>query len=56
VRYLIVSTMLVPDVAEYPDTGGVLVMKEPGRAAGFAAGAAREVQDLVAEALAAERR
>jgi uncharacterized cupin superfamily protein len=53
-RYLVVSTMRYPEVAEYPDTGAVLVLGAPGDRRAFAQGCAADWASVVAEALRAE--
>jgi uncharacterized cupin superfamily protein len=51
-RVLLVSTVRLPEVAEYLDTGAVLTVTGPGEGKGFAAGGERPFRDLVLEALA----
>jgi len=53
-RYLIVSTMLFPEVAEQLDTGTVLAMKGPADGWAFAEGSAGDYMTLTLEALQAE--
>jgi uncharacterized cupin superfamily protein len=54
-RYLLVSTMRFPEVAEQLDTGTVLPMKGPGDGWAFPAGAAGDYMELTRAALEAER-
>jgi uncharacterized cupin superfamily protein len=53
-RYLVVSTMRFPDVAEQLDTGTILAMRGPGDGWAFAAGAAGDYVALTGEAIAAD--
>jgi uncharacterized cupin superfamily protein len=53
-RYLMVSTMRYPEVAEHLDSGTVLAMKGPGDGWAFPAGSAGDFPALVAAALRAE--
>lgn len=53
-RYLVVSTMRQPEVAEYPDTGAVLAMRGPGDGWAFPEGSAAEWVAVVAGALRAD--
>ncbi|HZU39999.1 MAG TPA: cupin domain-containing protein [Solirubrobacteraceae bacterium] len=53
-RYLVVSTMRFPDVAEQLDTGTVLPMKGPGDGWAFAADAAGDYMELTLAALRAD--
>ncbi len=55
-RYLMISTMRYPEVAEQLDTGTVLAMKGPGDGWAFPAGSDGDYMALLAEALRAERR
>ncbi len=52
-RVLIVSTMNLPEVAEYPDTGTVLTVTGPGARRAFPAAAAAPWAELVVEAMRA---
>jgi uncharacterized cupin superfamily protein len=54
VRYLMLSTMRFPEVAEYHDTGTILAMKGPGDGWSFPAGSEGDYVALVREALAAD--
>jgi uncharacterized cupin superfamily protein len=53
-RYLIVSTMRYPEVAEHPDIGTVLAMRGPGDGWAFPADSAGDFADLVRRALEAD--
>src|SRR5215210_6180414 len=53
-RYLLVSTMRFPEVAEQLDTGTVLAMKGPGDGWAFPAGASGDYVSLLQAALEAE--
>ncbi len=53
-RYLLVSTMRFPEVAEQLDTGTILPMKAPGDGWAFPEGAAGEYLALTQQALQAE--
>jgi uncharacterized cupin superfamily protein len=53
-RYLVISTMRSPELAEYPDAGTILAMKGPGDGWAFPAGSAGDYVALVREALAAD--
>ncbi|MBV9471583.1 MAG: cupin domain-containing protein [Solirubrobacterales bacterium] len=53
-RYLVVSTMRFPDLAEQLDTGTVLALKGPGDGWAFPAGRAGDYVKLTEEALAAD--
>ncbi len=52
-RVLIVSTMNLPEIAEYPDTGTVLAVTEPARRWAFPAAAASSWAERVVEAMRA---
>jgi len=54
-RYLIVSTMRFPEVAEQLDTGTILAMTGPGAGHAFAAGAAGDYMELTRTAIEADR-
>jgi uncharacterized cupin superfamily protein len=54
-RYLIISTMRFPEVAEQLDTGTVLAMPRPGDGWAFPAGSAGDYMALTAEAIEADR-
>lgn len=54
-RYLVVSTMRFPEIAEQLATGTVLPMIAPGDGWAFAAGTAGDYMALTKEALAAEQ-
>jgi uncharacterized cupin superfamily protein len=54
-RYLIVSTMRFPEVAEQLDTGTILAMKSPGDGWAFPAGTAGDYLALTVEAIEADR-
>ena len=51
-RYLIFSTAVYPDVAEYPDTGATLTVTGPGEGKAFPAGVDVPQFPLVASAVA----
>jgi uncharacterized cupin superfamily protein len=51
-RYLIFSTAVYPDVAEYPDTGATLTVTGPGEGKAFPAGVDVPYFPLVAAAVA----
>jgi uncharacterized cupin superfamily protein len=53
-RYLLVSTMRFPEVAEQLDTGTILAMKEPADGWAFPAGSAGDYIALTVEALEAD--
>jgi uncharacterized cupin superfamily protein len=53
-RYLFISTMRHPELAEYPDTGTVLAMKAPGDGWAFPAGSAGDYVTLLGEAVRAD--
>lgn len=53
-RYLVISTMRFPEVAEQVDTGTVLAMRGPGDGWAFAAGSAGDYMELTIEAIRAE--
>ncbi len=53
-RYLMVSTMRYPEVAEQLDTGTVLAMKGPGDGWAFPAGSDGDYAALLTEALRAD--
>lgn len=55
-RYLLVSTMRFPEVAEQLDTGTVLPMKGPGDGWAFPAEAAGDYMELTRAALEVDRR
>lgn len=55
-RYVLVSTMRFPDIAEQLDTGTVLAIRAPGEGWAFPAGAEGDYMALTAEAIEAERR
>lgn len=54
-RYLVVSTMQLPEVAEHLDTGTVLVMKGPADGWSFPAGSEQDYRASLAAALEADR-
>jgi len=53
-RYLMLSTMRFPDVAEQLDTGTILAMRSAGEGWAFAADAAGDYMALTAEAIRAD--
>jgi uncharacterized cupin superfamily protein len=53
-RYLMVSTMRFPEVAEQLDTGTILAMKRAGDGWAFPAGSSGDYVALLAEAIEAE--
>jgi uncharacterized cupin superfamily protein len=53
-RYLMVSTMRFPEVAEQLDTGTILAMKSPADGWAFPAGSAGDYTALTREAIEAE--
>jgi uncharacterized cupin superfamily protein len=53
-RYLVISTMRFPEVAEQLDTGTVLALKAPADGWAFAAGSAGDYMALTMEALKAD--
>jgi uncharacterized cupin superfamily protein len=53
-RYVMVSTMRYPELAEYPDTGTVLAVRGPGDGRAFPHGSAGDWGDLVHRALEAD--
>ncbi len=53
-RYLMVSTMRFPEVAEQLDTGTILAMKAPADGWAFPAGSAGDYMALTLEAIEAE--
>jgi uncharacterized cupin superfamily protein len=53
-RYLMVSTMRFPEVAEQLDTGTVLAMKAPAEGWAFPAGSAGDYMTLTTAAIEAE--
>jgi uncharacterized cupin superfamily protein len=53
-RYLMVSTMRYPELAEHPDIGTVLAMRAPGEGWAFPADSAGDFADLVRRALDAD--
>lgn len=53
-RYLVVSTMRFPEVAEYPDTGAVLAMRGTGDGWAFPPGTAADYMEVVLGALRAD--
>src|SRR5436305_726790 len=53
-RYLMVSTMRFPEIAEQLDTGTVLALKGPADGWSFPAGSARDYVTLTREAIEAE--
>ena len=53
-RYLMVSTMRFPEVAEQIDTGTILAMKAPADGWAFPAGSAGDYMALTMEAMRAE--
>jgi len=55
-RYLMVSTMRFPEVAEQLDTGTILAMKAPADGWAFPAGSAGDYMALTLEAIEAEPR
>lgn len=52
-RFIIASTMRVPEIAEYPDTGATPAMTAAGEGRAFPSGTERPYAELVAEATAA---
>jgi uncharacterized cupin superfamily protein len=54
-RYVMISTMRFPDVAEHVDTGATLAIREPGGGKVFPAGSESDVMEAVRAALAAEK-
>jgi uncharacterized cupin superfamily protein len=50
-RFLIVSTMHLPDVVEYPDTGGTLTITGPAAGKAYPGGADVPYRELVREAM-----
>lgn len=54
-RYLLISTMRFPEVAEQLDTGTVLAMKSPGDGWAFPAGVDGDYVALTRQALEADR-
>ena len=54
-RYLLVSTMRFPEVAEQIDTGTVLALKTPGEGWAFPAGSDGDYGALTMEAITADR-
>ena len=54
-RYLVVSTMRFPEVAEQLDTGTVLAMKAQGDGWAFPAGTDESYMDLTVEAIQADQ-
>lgn len=54
-RYLIVSTMRFPEVAEQLDTGTILAMKGPGDGWAFPSGSAGDYLALTLDAIKADR-
>jgi uncharacterized cupin superfamily protein len=53
-RYVIVSTMRFPEIAEQLDTGTVLGLKGPADGWAFPAGSAGDYMELTLQALAAD--
>jgi uncharacterized cupin superfamily protein len=53
-RYVMISTMRFPDIAEHLDTGATLAIRESGGGKVFPAGSEREVMEAVQAALDAE--
>ncbi|MBV9192785.1 MAG: cupin domain-containing protein [Solirubrobacterales bacterium] len=53
-RYVIISTMRFPEVAEQLDTGTILALKGPGDGWAFPAGAAGDYMELTRQALEAD--
>ena len=53
-RYLLVSTMRYPDIAEHVDTGTVLAIKNPSEGWAFPAGSEGDYMGLVTEAMEGE--
>lgn len=53
-RYLLVSTMRFPEVAEQLDTGTILAMSAPGDGWAFPAGSDRNYMELTVEAIEAD--
>ena len=53
-RYVLVSTMRFPEVAEQLDTGTILAMGEPGGGWAFPAGSERDYLELTREAIEAD--
>jgi uncharacterized cupin superfamily protein len=54
-RYVLVSTMRFPEVAEQLDTGTVLALSEPGGGWAFPAGSERGYVELTREAIEADK-
>ena len=54
-RYLLVSTMRFPEVAEQLDTGTILAMKSPGDGWAFPAGTDGDYLALTVEAINSDR-
>ena len=54
-RYVLVSTMVFPEVAEQIDTGTILAMSEPGTGWAFAAGSDGDYVELTMNAIQADR-
>ncbi len=53
-RYVLVSTMRFPEVAEQLDTGTILALSEPGEGWAFPAGSERDWLELTREAIEAD--
>ena len=53
-RYVLVSTMRFPEVAEQLDTGTILAMSEPGTGWAFAAGSEGDYIQLTMNAIQAD--
>jgi uncharacterized cupin superfamily protein len=53
-RYLVVSTMRFPEIAEQLDTGTVLALKGPADGWAFPAGSSGDYMELTLQALAAD--
>src|SRR5690348_16151974 len=54
-RYVLVSTMVFPEVAEQLDTGTILAMSDPGTGWAFAAGSEGDYVQLTIEAIQADQ-
>jgi len=53
-RYVLISTMRFPEVAEQLDTGTILALGEPGSGWAFPAGSERDYVELTREAIEAD--
>lgn len=54
-RYILISTMRFPEVAEQLDTGTILAMSEPGTGWAFAAGSEGDYIQLTMQAIEADQ-